>query len=555
MSINRKIKDMLIAMQIERNFTKEEIMAMYLNEIYFGHGAYGVQAASNMYFNKDVRDLNLSECALLAGIPRGPYYYSPIINMKASLKRRNIILNRMHELGYITESELQNAKEEAIQLNYNNKRDVLQAPYFSTYILSELLDKYGANMVYRGGLKIYSTLDMKMQKFAEEAFNDSGYEGAIVAIEPHSGYIKAMVGGKNFEESKFNRATQAQRQPGSAFKPFIYLTAIENGFTPNYIIEDSPITFENGWSPENYEKEFRGPVTLQEAFEDSINVVGVKLLEEVGIKKTVNSAYKAGIESKLRPDLSLVLGTSEVNPLEITSAYATIANLGERVSPISIIRIEDYEGNIIEETTQKKKRMFKEESCYVLIDMMKGVIKTGTGWNAEIGRPAGGKTGTTNDFVDAWFIGFTPDLVTAVYIGNDDRKPLGNKMTGGVVAAPIWAKFMKNALNEYKKNDFIRPEEIINTLVCKQSGLLPVESCPHSVECAFIKGTEPHEFCNIHQKAIEKPALKEYPEIKKPYFEEIETIKEKTKEKTEEPQEEETLKSLIEQLKKKYNRD
>ncbi|MEA2021942.1 MAG: penicillin-binding protein 1A [Candidatus Caldatribacteriota bacterium] len=553
-SINRKIQDMLIALQIERCFTKDEIMTMYLNEIYFGHGAYGVQAAAKMYFNKNVQDLNLSECALLAGIPRGPYYYSPILNMEASLKRKNIILNRMYKLNYITELELEIAKNNSIQLDYHNKRDVLTAPYFSTHILSQLLEEYGANMVYRGGLKIYTTLDLEMQQFAEKALQDSGHEGAIISIEPQSGYIKAMVGGKNFEESKFNRATQAYRQPGSAFKPFIYLTAIDNGFTPSYIIEDSPVTFENGWSPENYEKEFRGPVTLREAFEHSINVVGVKLLEQVGIKKTVKCAHKAGIESELRPDLSLALGTSEISPLEIASAYATIANLGERIIPISIIHIEDYEGNIIKQTTLEKKRMFKKESCYVLIDMMKGVIERGTGWNAKIGRPAAGKTGTTNDFVDAWFIGFTPDLATAVYIGNDDRQSLGNKMTGGVVAAPIWANFMKNSLKSYNKKDFPQPDKIIKTVVCEESGLLPTDSCTKLVKSAFIKGTEPDEYCNIHQNIIKKLTIKEYPEIKKPYFEEIEKIKEKTKEKYEQPQEEETLQSLIEKLKEKYRK-
>lgn len=553
-SINRKLQDMLIALQIERFFTKDEIMTMYLNEIYFGHGAYGVQAAANMYFNKDVPDLNLSECALLAGIPRGPYYYSPLVNLEASLKRRNIILNRMHELGYITKQELENTKKEPILLNYHNKRDILNAPYFSTYILAQLLETYGANMAYRGGLKIYTTLDLNMQQSAEEAFQESEREGAIIAIEPQTGYIKAMVGGRNFEESKFNRATQAFRQPGSAFKPFIYLTAIDSGYTTSYIIDDSPITFENGWSPENYEKEFRGPVTLQEAFEHSINVVGVKLLEQVGIKKVINYAHKAGIQSELRSDLSLALGTSEISPLEITSAYATIANLGEQISPMAIIRIEDYDGNVIEQRAPEKKRVFNKESCYVLIDMMKGVIERGTGWNADIGRPAAGKTGTTNDFVDAWFIGFTPDLAAAVYVGNDDRQPLGNKMSGGVVAAPIWANFMKNSLKNYEKKDFVQPDEIIKTSICDQSGLMPVDSCPKSIECAFIKGTEPTDLCNIHQEAIEKPIMKEeYPKTKKPYFEEIEIIKEKTEEKTEEP-EKETLQSLIEKLKEKYKK-
>ncbi|HZK12705.1 MAG TPA: penicillin-binding protein 1A [Atribacterota bacterium] len=426
-SLNRKLKDILLALQIERSFTKDEILEMYLNEIYFGHGAYGVQSAAKMYFNKNVQDLNLAECALLAGIPRGPSYYSPIVNQENSLKRRNIILNRMLILGYISKEDMEQAKQSPLELDYNNKRDKFTAPYFSTFVLSQLLEEYGANVVYKGGLKIYTTLDLKIQNFAEKALQESGYEGAIIAIEPQTGYIKAMVGGKDFGESKFNRAIQAYRQPGSAFKPFIYLTALDNGYTPSNIIEDSPITFENGWSPENYEQEFNGPVTLKEAFEQSINVVGVKLLEQVGVKEVINYSHKAGITSELRPDLSLALGTSEITPLEITSAYATIANLGVRIDPLSIVRIEDYSGNIIKENITQKKKVFKEETCYVLINMMEGVIERGTGWNAKIGRPAAGKTGTTNDFVDAWFIGFTPDLVTAVYIGNDDRKPLGNK--------------------------------------------------------------------------------------------------------------------------------
>jgi len=378
----------------------------------------------------------------------------------------------MFELNYISKEELGKAKQSPLELDYNNKRDKSTAPYFSTFILSQLLEEYGENAVYKGGLKVYTTLDLEMQNFAEKALQESGKEGAIIAIEPQTGYIKAMVGGKDFGESKFNRAIQAYRQPGSAFKPFIYLTALDNGFTPSNIIEDSPITFENGWSPKNYEKEFNGPVTLREAFEQSINVVGVKLLEQVGVKKVINYSHKAGITSELRPDLSLALGTSEITPLEITSAYATIANLGVRIEPLSIIRIEDYSGNIIKENTTQMKKVFKEETCYVLINMMEGVISRGTGWNAKIGRPVAGKTGTTNDFVDAWFIGFTPDLVTAVYIGNDDRKPLGNKMTGGVVAAPIWANFMKNALQNNEKKDFLQPDKITKISVCKESGLL-----------------------------------------------------------------------------------
>ena len=556
-SLNRKLQDILIALQIERTFTKNEILEMYLNEIYFGHGAYGVQSAAQMYFNKSIKDLSLAECALLAGIPRGPYYYSPVLNPEISLNRRNIILNRMYKLHFISKQELEESIQSPLVLDYHNKRDNTLAPYFSTFILAQLLDEYGANMVFRGGLKIYTSLDLEMQNFAEKALQESKREGAIIAIEPQSGYIKAMVGGKNFEESKFNRATQAYRQPGSAFKPFIYLTAFDNGFTPSNIIEDSPITFENGWSPENYEKEFRGPVTLREAFELSINVIGVKLLEQVGISKVINYTHKAGIKSELRPDLSLALGTSEITPLEIASAYATIANLGESVNPVSIIRVEDHSGKIIKENISQKKRVFKEETCYTLISVMEGVIKRGTGKSAQIGRPAAGKTGTTNDFIDAWFIGFTPDLVTAVYIGNDDRQPLGNKMTGGVVAAPIWATFMKHALGSSEKKEFPQPENTIKISVCAQSGLLATNSCPETLTVTFIKGTEVTSPCIIHQKITDRPQIKiEEQKTKIPIFEEVEIIKEKYEEKSSDKKEgkEETLQSLINKLREKYTK-
>ncbi len=563
-SISRKLKDILLALQIERIFTKDEILEMYLNEIYFGHGAYGVQSAANMYFSKNVKDLNLAECALLAAIPRGPSYYSPLINEEAAEKRRNIVLDRMYRLKFISQEEMEKAQQSPIILNYNQKRNQSNAPYFSTFILSQLLEEFGANMVFKGGLKIYTTLDLEIQQTAEKILQESGYEGAIISLEPASGYIKVMVGGKDFQNSKFNRAIQAYRQPGSTIKPLIYLTALENGFTPSNILEDAPITFENGWSPENYEKEFRGPVTLREALERSINIIGVKLLEQVGIKQVINYAHKAGIKSELRPDLSLALGTSEVTPIEMASAYATIANLGTRVEPISILRVEDNNGNLIKNNQPQATKVFSEEACYVLIEMMKGVISRGTGKAAQIGRPAAGKTGTTNDYIDAWFIGFTPDLVTAVYLGNDDREPLGSKKTGGVIAAPIWKKLMQEALKNKEIIDFRVPDNIIKVSVCAQSGLLSTPSCPEKYTVAFIKGTEPSDYCNLHQKITPEFSQKEViPETKIPYEEEIEKIKQKYAEesKIKEPEaesseekEEETLQSLINKLKEKYKK-
>ena len=563
-TLSRKIKDALLALQIERTFTKDEILEMYLNLIYFGHGAYGIVAASELYFNKPVSELSLAESALLAGIPRRPYYYSPLINIKASLNRKNVILKRMYDLGYIDETEYKQAKEEVIQFNHNID-NIEIAPHFSSYIRKQLLEKYGVNMVFKGGLKIYTSLDLELQKKAQDAFLNSGKEGALIAIEPVTGQIKAMVGGKNYEESEFNRATQAYRQPGSAFKTFVYLTAIEKRLSPSLVLEDTPIVYENGWSPENYEKEFRGFVTLREAFEDSINIIGVKLLERVGVRDVIQNAQKAGIKSSLRPDLSLALGTSEVTPLEMASAYATIANMGTYEEPISILKIEDHDGKVLEQNSSISKKVFSEEVCYTLIKLMEGVIQRGTGWNAQINRPAAGKTGTTNECIDAWFVGFTPELACAVYVGNDNRETLGNKMTGGVVAAPIWHDFMISALQGQPIKDFPRPKNVHEITVCSKTGLLPGTQCEKTVKVTFITGTEPHQVCQgdsslSSQIIVEppKPSQEELPVIegkkKFPLLDEIETLKQDDQQK-ETPQvkekKKETLQSLVEELRKR----
>lgn len=565
-TLSRKIKDALLALQIERTFTKNEILEMYLNLIYFGHGAYGIVAASELYFAKPVSELSLAESALLAGVPRRPYYYSPFINIEASLKRKNVILKRMFDLGYIDENEHIKAKEEIIK--FNHKRDNIEiAPYFSSYIRTQLLEQYGVNMVFKGGLKIYTTLDLNMQEKAKEAFLTSNREGALIAIEPQTGHIKAMVGGKNYEESEFNRATQAYRQPGSAFKPFVYLTAIEKGLSPSLIIEDAPIVYENGWSPENYEKEFRGFVTLREAFEDSINIIGVKLLERIGVREVIQNAQKAGIKSSLRPDLSLALGTSEVTPLEMAAAFGTITNMGTYVEPMSIIKIEDFNGKTLEHNLPVKKQVFSEDVCYVMIKLMEGVIQRGTGWNAKIGRPAAGKTGTTNECIDAWFVGFTPELACAVYIGNDNRKSLGSKMTGGVVAAPIWHDFMISALQEKPISNFSKPDNVNEINVCSKTGLLPGNQCSQIQKVVFISGTEPKEICQggfglqaPSSSIIAEPPIisqEELPVIegkkKFPLLDEIEIIKESDKQK-EDGQKKETIQSLVEELKRRLEK-
>ncbi|HOF03024.1 MAG TPA: penicillin-binding protein 1A [Atribacterota bacterium] len=568
-TISRKVKDALLALQIERTFTKDEILEMYLNLIYFGHGAHGIVSAANLYFDKSVSELSLAESALIAGIPRRPSFYSPFLNLESSLRRKNIILKRMLDLRFIDESEYQAAIEEEIKLSHHHEVQEV-APHFSSYIRTILLDKYGVNMVFKGGLKVYTTLDLDMQNKAQDAFLKSGREGALIAIEPQTGYIKAMVGGKNYEESEFNRATQAYRQPGSAFKTFVYLTAIEKGISPSFTIDDSPVVYENGWSPKNYEEEeFRGQITLREAFEDSINIVGVKLLEIIGVRDVIQNAHKAGINSTLRPDLSLALGTSEVTPLEMASAYATIANMGTYVEPIAILKVEDFNGKVLEQNHIVKKKVFSEEVCYTLIGLMEGVISRGTGTSAKINRPAAAKTGTTDEFVDAWFVGFTPELACAVYIGNDDRKPLGNRMTGGVVAAPIWRDFMAGALQDKPVRDFSKSDYVNEISVCAKTGLLPSNKCAKTVSVIFLAGTEPTQICyegtglipeysNTNQQ---RPPQEEIPVIsgekKFPLLEEIEILKkEESGSKANQPEEskKETLQSLVEELKKRLEK-
>jgi penicillin-binding protein 1A len=563
-TISRKIKDALLALQIERTFTKDEILEMYINLIYFGHGAHGVVSAAKLYFDKPVSELTLAESALIAGIPRRPSFYSPFLNLESSLKRKNIILKRMFDLGYINDNEYFAAREE--EMVFNHHRDVQEvAPHFASYIRTMLLDKYGVNMVFKGGLKVYTTLDLDMQNKANGAFLNSGREGALIAIEPQTGYIKAMVGGKNYEESEFNRATQAYRQPGSAFKTFVYLTALEKGISPSFTIDDSPVVYENGWSPRNYEEEeFRGLVTLREAFEDSINIVGVKLLEIIGVRDVIQNAYKAGINSTLRPDLSLALGTSEVTPLELASGYATIANMGTYVKPTAILKIEDFNGKVLEQNHIEKRQVFSEEVCYTLIKLMEGVISRGTGTSARIGRPAAGKTGTTDEFVDAWFVGFTPELVCAVYLGNDDRKPLGNRLAGGVLAAPVWRDFMAKALQDKPVNDFTRPGYVNEIPVCAKSGLLPGNNCAKVVSVTFLAGTEPTELCyegtGLTPQYAPQPWTSgdEIPVIsgekKFPLLEEIEILKKEESDdgtiQTEKTKKE-TLQSLVDELRKR----
>jgi penicillin-binding protein 1A len=537
--ISRKIRETILALQIERSYTKEQILELYLNQIFLGKSAYGVEEASQFYFGMHVQDLSLAQCALLAALPKAPNTYSPRRNPIAALRRRNLVLQMMYTEGYITEKECIEAKLEPIILAESTSQQTTLAPYFSEYVRQQIIDRYGYDVVYKGGLKVYTTLDLDMQKAAEiaiaeglvvldEKHMESGSrnatdeslpedmlaaretgivpadvatdvaQAALVAIDPNTGEIRAMVGGRDFAKSEFNRAVQARRQPGSGFKPIIWAAALEKGMTPSDRIVDAPVVFhfrDKVWKPENYEERFYGLTTLREALEHSRNIVSIRLLNQLGITPAIKLAHKMGIESYLQPNLTLALGSTGVTPLEITSAYGTIAGGGIHREPISILRIEGPNGETIEEKQSREYIAFSETTAYLLTSMMEGVVQRGTGRRANIlKRPAAGKTGTTNDCTDAWFVGFTPQLVTGVWVGFDDMRSLGEKQTGGRVAAPIWGEFMKAALAEKPRKNFNVPPHVEFADVHPRSGLLAPPGSKDRLKVPFLEGTAPTKY-------------------------------------------------------------
>ncbi len=469
-TLKRKISEALLALKIEQHYTKQEILEMYMNQIYFGQGAYGVQSAAHVYFGKDVRDLTLAQCAMLAGLPQSPNYYSPFNNLEAGKKRQAVVLGQMVKYGYLSQDKADAAREADLGLvaKQEQTHENNNASYFINYVIAQISEKYGDDAIYKDGLKIYTTLDMDAQNAAVAAMQNlptmytdqNGLhqpQGAIVAMNPHNGYIVAMVGGRG--DDAFNRASQAERQPGSAMKPFVYLAAIQSGKTPGSIVDDSPVDF-NGWRPQNYERNYEGNITYRYALQHSRNVPAVKIADEVGMSKIIDLAKKMGITTLTDEDnnLSTALGglTHGVSPLEMAEAYGVLANGGVKVQPTAIIKIVDRNGQVVEENSIQEKRVVEEKDAAIITDMLESVINGGTGGNAAIGRPAAGKTGTTDDEKDAWFVGYTPDLVAAVWIGDDyGSETLG--ITGGSTPAVMWRQFMSAALANTPASDFNVP--------------------------------------------------------------------------------------------------
>lgn len=475
-TLERKFQEAILALQIEREYTKPEILEMYMNQIYFGEGAYGIQTAANIYFGKTVSDLDLAQCALLAGLPQSPNYYSPFSNLEAAKTRQATVLNQMAKYGFISQEDADAAKAEDLGLRSPESLKQVRgsrASYFISYIEQLISDKYDAEALYKEGLKIYTTLDLDMQEAAERSleanlpdfYTDANGlrqpQGAIVAIDPHNGHILAMVGGRGTDH--FNRATQAVRQPGSAFKPFVYIGAVEKGMTPGTIVDDSPITIA-GWSPQNYSRTFSGKMTLRQALINSVNVPAVKVAQEVGMHNILANAENMGISTLVfkggnnDDNLAAALGglTQGVIPLDMASAYGVLANGGVHVEPQAIIRIVDRNGNVLEENTAKGTQVISQKTAYIVTNMLESAVLHGTGGNAYIGRPMAGKTGTTDDTKDAWFVGYTPDVATAVWIGDDFDGTLQG-LTGGTVPAAIWRDFMNVAVADMPATNFPTP--------------------------------------------------------------------------------------------------
>lgn len=472
-TIVRKIKEAFIAKELEQKYTKDEILTMYLNQIYFGEGAYGIESASLYYFGKHVQNLDIAEAATLAAIPKSPNYYNPFENPQESKKRQELVIDQMVKYGFITADKAANAKAVKIAYNTSHKANSNPRSYFFDMISQKVIEEVGADALYKGGLKIYTTLDSDMQRIAENAMshlpnyykdgnNRTQPQMALVAVDPKTGYVKAMIGGRG--DDKFNRATLAVRQPGSAFKPFVYVTAMQNGFTPASIIEDKEEEFSPGWKPQNSDLKWHGKVSLRTALKRSMNIPTIKLAREVGVDKIIANTEKMGIstlvDSGSYSDMNLAMSlgglTKGVNPLEMASAYSVFATNGIYCKPIALLKIVNRDGKVLYEAKPQSKRVIDAEAAYLTTNMLEDVLVSGTGGGMGIGRPAAGKTGTTDTFIDAWFVGFTPDLCTAVWVGDDNNKPM-NHMYGSTTPLSIWHDFMGNALAAAPRSSFTNP--------------------------------------------------------------------------------------------------
>ncbi|MEE4359697.1 MAG: PBP1A family penicillin-binding protein [Desulfococcaceae bacterium] len=614
-SYERKIKEAILARRIDSAFTKEEILFLYLNHIYLGHGAYGVAAAADNYFGKTLSELNLAECAMLAGLPQAPGKYSPYLNMEKAVHRQKYVLNRMIAESYITQEEADAALKQPLEIKARKNIFIASVPYYTEHVRRYVLDKYGEDALYTGGLKIYTAVNIEMQAAARNAIDrglraldrrHSGYRGpeenllpeemekhlrklaeeqavlqkgeiagavvletdsknalvslgaekgnlklsavrwnrgtagkfsagdriwvklkgksdslwdlaieqqppaqaALICIESGSGMVKAMVGGRDFRNSQFNRAVQSRRQPGSAFKPVVYAAALDKGYTPATEIIDNVFIYRDAnmvWKPKNYDRKIYGPTLMRKALAKSRNLSTIQILDDIGIEYVIDYAYKLGIRSKLSPNLSIALGSSGVSLLELTNVYAVFANLGERVEPVFITKITDRDGNVLETAAPRHEQVIEKTTAYLMTSLLESVVKEGTARNIlALHRPAAGKTGTTNNLHDAWFVGFTPDYITGTWVGHDQERSLGSKESGGRAASPIWLDFMKQIHKGLPVRDFKVPKGIVFSKIDAETGLLPAADSRKVIFECFKAGTVPTRYSRSAESVREK---------------------------------------------------
>lgn len=505
-TIDRKVKEGFMAVEYEKKYSKAQILEMYFNEIYYGNGAWGIAAAARLYFDKNPEELNDAECALLAGVPKNPGRYNPAGVSASVNSRRDVVLKRMADLEIITPQKQQQLRAQQVTVTPRG-----QAPYYLNHIRGKLIERYGAQVIEEGRMEITAALDLELQQLAEKTLRekmqgrDPALQGALVSLDPATGNVLAAVGGVDFAKSSYNRALFAQRQPGSAIKPLIFAAALEYGFTAADIWDDTPVAYPRGdgnnWTPRNYGGETYGSLSLRQALAHSNNVIAVKLLEAIGVPTFVDFAGQLGLPLRARHDLSLALGTEEVTLVELVQAYAPLANSGLQPELRTILRIVDRQRNQVTEFAPILVPVIDPAAAYVTTSMLQDVLTYGTAKslaNFSQQRPAAGKTGTTDDYRDAWFIGYTPQIVTGVWVGYDQPKPGGRGFTGGAICAPIWEGFMRSALAGKEAVDFAVPESVVSVNIDPSTGSIATTECPETYDEVYIAGTEPTLLCPDH---------------------------------------------------------
>ena len=537
-SLVRKLKEAKVARAIEAKYSKERILELYLNQISLGNGAFGVETASQRYFGKSARDLNLAEAATIAGLPKAPERYNPRRSPERAIQRRNTVIEVMHQEHAISDADASLARAYPLQLARKSEAGDV-APYFVEWVRQQLENQFGQRL-YEQGLKVYTTLDVDLQSAAERALenqlkavesgkfgayshttfesymshasdrageaaaaNSPYLQGAFIAMDPRNGAVRALVGGRDFDDSKFNRATQALRQPGSTFKPVVYADAVQNGRPPSYIVDDSPVSVPQSgggsWTPQNYDAKFEGPMPMRRGLYQSRNIIAIKVGMELGIQSVIDMARKFGITTPIPPYPSITIGAADVYPIEMVAAYSAFATLGTRASPTAIVRVENAKGDVLWEPSPSRVPVLSPEEAWLMVSMMKDVVQRGTAAGSvgsQFHVPAGGKTGTTNDGADVWFIGYTSDLVAGVWMGLDKPQKIKGSAQGGVLAAPAWTAFMNEVYRRKPSPpDWPRPDGIVVRQIDPASGMLAGPGCAGNVTEYFIAGTDPTQTC------------------------------------------------------------